>query len=218
MKPISLILLTTVLFSCSVTEKNVAGTYRLNTPSKTRLVLNRDKTFEFVKNFAGPGPVFFPDSTEMNYRTRGEWQLDRGRNLILKSFPASQQAPAKPGKDSVIHHTSITSLSFWDSYGDPLPIRFIKFLPDKIKFYRGNTVAFFREDFGKTDTLEFHFYGYPPVKWPSRTAENYDYNHNRWFVLQEEERLGYFNEVILSAEKNKLISPDNTFALYKDRK
>jgi hypothetical protein len=216
MKPILFLLLISFLSSCSVTEKNIAGTYRLNTPSKTKLVLNKDKTFEFVKNFAGPGPVFFPDSTEMNFRTRGEWRLDQHHNLILNSFPPQPKHAAISNRDSVIHHASITSLSFWDSYGDPVPIRFIKFLPDKIKFYRGNTISFFREDFGKIDTLEFHFYGYAPVKWPSRTAEYYNYNHTRWFVLQEEERLGYFDEVILSAEKNKLISPDKTFALYKD--
>jgi hypothetical protein len=210
------ILLIFVFSSCAVTEKNIPGTYRLNIPSKTKLVLNKDKTFEFVKNFAGPGPVFFPDSTEMNFRTRGQWRLDPHHNLVLSSFPADTQPAFLKKRDSVTHHTSITSLSFWDAYGDPVPIRFIKFLPDKIKFYRGNTISFFREDFSKMDTLEFHFYGYAPVKWPSSKAENYNYNHTRRFILHEEERYPYFNELILSAEKNKLISPDKTFALYRD--
>lgn len=216
MKPFLFLLLIAFLSSCSVTEKNITGTYRLNAPSKTKLVLHEDHTFEFVKNFAGPGPVFFPDSTEMNFRTRGQWQLDQHHNLVLNSFPPQQQKVTINNRDSVIHHTSITSLSFWDAYGDPIPIRFIKFLPDKIKFYRGNTISFFREDFSPKDTLEFHFYGYAPVKWPSTKAENFSYNHNRWFVLHEEERHGYFDGVILSAEKNKLISPDKTFALYRE--
>jgi hypothetical protein len=203
-----------ILTGCKVSEQNIAGTYRLRAPSKTRLVLNKDKTFEFVKNFSEPGPEFFPDSTERNFRTRGKWTLNEQGQLVLNSD--QQLGGGIQVKDSVTHNTSLTSLSFWDSYGDPVAIRFIKFLPDKIKFYRGNTISFFKEDFGKRDTLEFHFYGYPPVKWPSETAQNYTDNHSRAFILFEEGRDGYFHNLVLSAEKNKLISSDKSFALYKN--
>jgi hypothetical protein len=204
-----------VITGCGVSERTVAGTYRLRLPSKTKLILNKDKTFEFVKNFSEPGPLFFPDSTEMNFRTRGKWTLNEQGQLVLNSDPANEDMHLLV-KDSVVHNTSLTSLSFRDSYGDPVAIRFIKFLPDKIKFYRGNTISFFKEDFSKTDTLEFHFYGYAPVKWPSATAQNFSDNHSRTFILYEEDREGYFNNVVLSAEKNKLISTDKSFALYKN--
>jgi hypothetical protein len=208
-------LLVILLAGCRVSEQTIAGTYRLRVPSKTMLVLNKDKTFEFVKNFSEPGPLFFPDSTEMNFRTRGKWMLNEQGQLVLNS-----EGHGKHGsillKDSVVHNTSLTSLSFWDSYGDPITIRFIKFLPDKMKFYRGNTISFFKEDFAGKDTLEFHFYGYRPVKWPSPTAQNFPDNHSRTFILYEEDRDGYFNNMVLSPEKNKLISTDKSFALYKN--
>ncbi|HEX2629504.1 MAG TPA: hypothetical protein VHM26_10835 [Chitinophagaceae bacterium] len=211
----TLLLIAAAISGCGVSERTVTGTYQLRVPSKTKLVLKKDKTFEFVKNFSEPGPKFFPDSTEMNFRTRGKWLLNEQGQLVLNSDAANTGAHLLV-KDSVIHNTSLTSLSFRDSYGDPVTIRFIKFLPDKIKFYRGNTISFFKEDFTKTDTLEFHFYGYAPVKWPSVTAQNFSDNHSRTFILYEEDREGFFNNVVLSAEKNKLVSKDKSFALYKN--
>lgn len=202
------------LCSCKVTEKRIVGTYHLRSVAKTKLVLNPDKTFLFVKNLAEPGPVFFPDSTEMNFRTQGTWMFDGSHKLVLNSVDDHRPEQSLQ-TDSVIHNTSITSLIFRDSYGDAVPIRFIKFLPDKIKFYRGNTISFFIEDFSKTDTMEFHFYGYRPIRWPSAAAEKYSDNHTHWFTLAEENRQSYFTNHPLTVGRRKLLSADKSFALYK---
>jgi hypothetical protein len=209
-----LLLLATLFYSCKVNEKNIAGTYRLKGPSRTKLVLHTNKTFEFVKNFAEPGPLFFPDSTEMNYRTTGNWQLSKNGALILNSFPGA--APlTEPAADSILTNTSLTSFSFWNKYGDPVSIRFMKFPPDKIKLYKANIVSFFAEDFSKNDTLEFHFYGYPPVKWPGSFKQPGSGNISHHVTLYEEDRHAIFKNVVLQADRKKLLAADKSFALYK---
>ena len=213
MKPyIFLATLSTLLFSCKVSEKSIAGTYQLNGPSRTKLVLNNDKTFEFVKNFAEPGPVFFPDSTEFNYRTTGNWTLNKNGSLVLNSF-TDQQPSFKQPADSLLNNPAMTSFSFWNEYGDPVNIRFMKFPPDKIKLYKANSISFFAEDFDKKDTLEFHFYGYAPVKWPGNFSAAFNGSHS--VTLFEEHRNGFFKNVELKAQRKKLLAADKSFALYK---
>ncbi len=204
--------LSILLFSCKVSEKNIAGTYRLNQPSRTQLVLKNDKTFEFVKNFSEPGPVFFPDSTEFNYRTSGNWTLSPNGSLILNSFTGQQPALKQPA-DSILNNPAMTSFSFWNEYGDPVNIRFMKFPPDKIKLYKANSISFFAEDFDKKDTLEFHFYGYAPVKWPGNFSAASNGSHS--VTLFEEQRHGFFKNVALKAQRKKLLAADKSFALYK---
>ena len=99
MKP-TIIVLAFLLFlvSCQLTEKSMAGTYRLSPDSQTRLTLHSDKTFEFVKNFNSPGPVFFPDSTELNFRTIGKWQLVE-KKLVLNSDNITNETFTLQAKD-----------------------------------------------------------------------------------------------------------------------
>ena len=208
-----LLMLIIICFSCKVNEKNLVGTYRLRTPSKTMLVLKEDKTFEFVKNFSEPGPVFFPDSTELNYRTAGNWQWNDGQ-LILNSFPSGSHDFTEQAKDSVTRNTDITSFSFWDQYGDPVPIRLIKFPANRTKLHKSNVISFFAQDFVGTDTLEFHFYGYAPYRWISPAAETGSNSQHR-ITLYEQNRLGFFNNVVLTGQRNKLSSPDRSFSLFK---
>ncbi len=214
-------ILTFLLFfltvSCKVTEKNITGTYRLKEVPKTKLLLHKDKTFSFTKNFAQPGPAFFPDSTEMNFQTAGHWQLTKNGLLLLNSFPAITTGNHATIADSVQYNSSITSFSFWDSYGDPVPIRFIKFLPAKIKFHRGNSISFFIEDFNPKDTMEFHFYGYAPVKWPGTTPQDQLQNNTHRITLYEPVRPGYLTNITLTADKKKLVSTDKSFALVKSK-
>lgn len=203
------------LFSCSISERKIAGTYHLKEESRTRLVLHKDNTFEFVKNFDEPGPVFFPDSTERNFRTKGNWTLNEEKKVVLNSFNNKTLTPSLHDRDSIIPNTTLTSFSFWNHYGDPVAIRFIKFPPDKIKLYNANTISFFAGDFAKTDTLEFHFYGYRPVKWPNHFIQNMADNFSHRVTLFEEHRDGFFSNVIFFPSKKKLISPDKSFAMYK---
>lgn len=208
------ILALVLLAACKVTEKNIVGTYRLRSPSRTMLVLKNDKTFEFVKNFPEPGPVFFPDSTEMNYRTAGHWQLNDGQ-LILNSFPGGSKDIALQAKDSVTRNTEITSFSFWNQYGDGVPIRLIRFPANRTKLHKSNVISFFAEDFISADTLEFHFYGYLPYRWTSTPAKTVTNNQHR-ITLFEQQRQGYFTNVVLTAGRNKLVSPDKSFSMFKE--
>lgn len=214
-------ILTFLLFfltvSCRVTEKNIAGTYTLKDVPKTKLLLHKDNTFSFTKNFAQPGPAFFPDSTEMNFQTAGSWELTKKGTLLLNSFPATIAVKDHTIADSVQYNTSITSFSFWDRYGDPVPIRFIKFLPTKIKFHRGNSISFFIEDFNPKDTMEFHFYGYAPMKWPGATPQDQQQNNTHRITLYEPVRPGYLINVTLTADRKKLVSTDKSFALVKSK-
>ena len=207
------ILLALLTCSCTVTEQNIAGTYRLKDHSRTQLVLNKDKTFEFVKNFQEPGPVFFPDSTELNYRTSGNWQLSNGQ-VILNSFAKGNVEFAREANDSITAKTDITSFSFWDQYGDAVPIRLIRFPANRTKLHKSNVISFFAEDFIKTDTLEFHFYGYLPYRWINKATEAGVNNQHR-ITLYEQTRPGFFHNVVLNTERKKLSSPDKSFYLVR---
>ena len=191
----------------------MAGTYRLSPDSQTRLTLHSDKTFEFVKNFNSPGPVFFPDSTELNFRTIGKWQLVE-KKLVLNSDNITNETFTLQAKDSVTSNTDITSFSFWDKYGEPVPIRLIRFPLNRTKLHKSNVISFFAEDFTASDTLEFHFYGYKPYRWISQ-AHDLITNSQHRIILSEELRPGYFINMVLSTQKNKLINEEKTFALYK---
>jgi hypothetical protein len=81
-----------LLSSCNVTEENIVGTYYLKESPKTRLVLKKDKTFMFVKNFSKPGIEVFPDSIDRNFRTTGNWQLNK-KQLVINSFQNKSLGP-----------------------------------------------------------------------------------------------------------------------------
>jgi hypothetical protein len=200
--------------SCKVTEENIAGTYRLKQYPKTRLILNSDKTFEFTKNLPKPGVTVFPDSTDLNFRTTGSWQMNKKNKLLLNSFPERPTDHPVAITDTLTRNTSISSISFWDAYDDPAPIRFIKFPNNRIKLRFGNSIYFFTEDFNKKDMLEFHFYGYSPYTWPGRSYNNDNNNHYK-ITLNEPDRQGFFKNVIFTVKRNKIISTRSRFTLIK---
>ena len=204
-----------LLSSCNVTEENIVGTYYLKESPKTRLVLNKDKTFVFVKNFSKPGIEVFPDSTDRNFRTTGNWQLNK-KQLVVNSFPNKSLGQTWTWSVIAAKDSSITSLSFWDVYDDPVPIRFIKFPNNRIKFHLNNTISFFASDFNKTDTLEFHLYGYRPFTWPTMEY-NYESNNHVKIILNEEPRMGFFKDIVFLAKRKKLISTNKSFSLKKSK-
>ncbi|HEX5654950.1 MAG TPA: hypothetical protein VFX58_17865 [Chitinophagaceae bacterium] len=212
---ISTVLFMLLVISCK-TAKNISGIYRLHAASRTMLVLHEDHRFEFVKNFAQPGPAFFPDSTELNFRTVGTWQQDQSGRLLLNSFTTNYENAEELVKDSVTRNTDISSFSFWDQYGDPLPIRLIRFPANRTKLHKSNIVSFFAEDFAAYDTMEFHFYGYRPYRWIITPAERMN-NHQHRITLYEPFRGGYFKNKTLVPVRKKITDPEKSFALYKSR-
>lgn len=202
--------------SCKITEENIVGTYRLKDYPKTKLTLSKDKIFEFVKNLPKPAIEVFPDSTDLNFRTTGNWQLNRKSQLILNSFSDKSLGRVFDLTTVKTNDTSMTSFSFWDFYDDPVPIRFIKFPDDRIKFRLGNSISFFAADFNKTDKLEFHFYGFKPYIWPDMINDDMGNNHYK-IILNEQNRQGFFKNVFFLAKRKKLISADNKFSLRKSK-
>ncbi|GEM_PF-5813398 len=196
---------------CRVTEKTVTGTYRLKNSSRTKLVLKEDKTFEFVKNMEEPGPAFFPDSTEFNFRTSGQWSWEN-RMVVLNSNN-TWPGPHAPAMDSISPDTEITSFSFRNQYGDPVSIRLIHFPANRVKLHKGNQVSFFAEDFMDADSITFHFYGYPPFSWIAGRGKRGNSQHR--ITLFEEPRPAFFQNHKLQATKKKLVNPDRSFSLFK---
>ena len=202
--------------SCKVAEETIAGIYYFKKFPKTKLVLKKDKTFEFVKNFSRPGIEIFGDSSDLNFRTTGTWQLNEKKQLVLNSFTNKSTGRVFTRSVIMAKDSNITSISFWDFYDDPVPIRFMKFSDDRIKFHLGNSISFFAPDFNEKDTMEFHFYGYKPYTWPDPGYNNADNNRYK-IILNEENRQGFFKDVIFIAKRKKLIGPDKHFNLKKTR-
>jgi hypothetical protein len=213
---ISAILVMQLVLSCNTSGKNISGVYRLRPASRTMLILHEDHRFEFIKNFAEPGPAFFPDSTDLNFRTAGNWQQGQKGQLILNSFTANQDNINELTSDSITRNTDISSFSFWDQYGDPLAIRLIRFPANRAKLHKSNIVSFFAEDFAAYDTIEFHFYGYRPYRWIITPAERMN-NHQHRITLYEPFRAGYFKNKALVPGRKKITDPAKSFALYKSQ-
>jgi hypothetical protein len=205
---LSPLLLFLTLASCAITEKNITGSYYLPSQTETRLTLYPDNNFEFIRNYNGPGPQLFDDSADLNFRTSGSWKLTDGK-LILNSFTTESQPFTRAAKDSIIHNTDITSFSFWNQAGEPVPIRLIRFPENRTKLHKSHVVSFFAEDFGPMDTLEFHFYGYMPFRWVSPSPAGPNNQHR--ITLFDQVRYGYFNNQVLIPGKNKLTTPGNQF-------
>ena len=161
-----------------------------------------------------PAQVFFPDSTELNFRTNGYWKLGTNGRLVLNSESNFSPSYNKPFLDSITRNTEITSFSFWDTYGEPIPIRMIRFPANMVKLHKSNIISFFAEDFQHNDTLEFHFYGYPPHRWAHDPNAGLSNSQHR-ITLFQQDRPGYFKEMVLLAERKKLVAPDKSFTLFK---
>ncbi len=200
--------------SCHSSRNAVVGTYGLQTSPRTYLKLVDNGRFEFVKNLSEPGPAFFPDSLELNFKTSGTWQMEKGRKVVLNS-DISEKTPVG-FSDAAATNPSLTSFSFYNEYGDPVAIRFMKFPPNKIKLYKGNSISFFAGDLTAADSLEFHFYGYRPVNWPAAFANNDTANHSHTITLYQDNRPGFFKDQVFYFRKNKIISRDRSIALHRD--
>lgn len=203
-----------VITSCHSSRNAVVGTYSLQTSPRTYLKLIDNGRFEFVKNLSEPGPAFFPDSLELNFKTSGTWRLEKGRKLVLNSDLSEKKTPGF--SDTATINPSLTSFSFYNEYGDPVAIRFMKFPPNKIKLYKGNSISFFSGDLTAADSLEFHFYGFRPVSWPADFANKDTANHSHTITLYQDNRPGFFKAQVFYIRKNKIISRDRSIALHRD--
>lgn len=195
-----------LLFSaCKVTEEYIIGVYQPKEKNTPRLVLKKDRTFEFTG--------ISSDSGNLNILTTGTWQLNKNK-LVLNSFTTGTPDYETGMTDSITRFTSITSFNFWNRYGDPLSIRSILLPPAKPKPHFGNNLYLFAQDFKATDTVKFKFDGYPDFVYPGSVPYSIGNNTHK-ITLREPYREGIFNNTVFTIKKNMLLSSGNNSPLKK---
>ncbi len=213
-KPAFYIALLLAFSSCTVTADTVAGTYQQENRITSRLILRKDKTFEFAGNKSAlADPATMANSNNLNFLTSGTWEL-RSNQIMLNSSSIDSLTLEHSFTDSIERFTSITSFNFWNRYGDPVSIRSIRLSPAKTKPHFGNSIYLFAQDFLRTDTLVFQFEGYPDFSYPGSIPYAIGNNMHK-IVLQEPYISSAFNNTVLIPKKNKLLTPQNNIVFTK---
>ncbi len=197
-----------------MTADSVAGTYQQENKSSAKLILRKDKTFEFAgkKNMASTNS-HLSQSDNSNFLTSGTWDI-KSNQLWLNSFTADSLKQDYYFTDSIARFTTITSFNFWNRYGDPVSIRSIQVSPARSKPHFGNSLYLFAQDFKSSDTLVFHFEGYPDFTYPGSIPFSIGNNTHK-IVLWEPYFPAAFNNAAFIPKKNKIITADNDFVLTK---
>jgi hypothetical protein len=198
-----------------MTADNVAGTYQQESKISSRLILKKDKTFEFAGNngaLENPGNPSI--STNLNFLTRGTWEL-RSKQVMLNSSASDSLGQEYYFTDSITRFTSITSFNFWNRYGDPVSIRSIRLSPTKTKPHFGNSIYLFAQDFPRTDTLVFQFEGYLDFFYSGSVPYAIGNNMHK-IVLQEPYLSAAFSNTVLIPKNNKLLTPQNNIVFTKN--
>ena len=180
----------------------------------SRLILNKDKTFEFTGNKSAlPEPDLTAGADNLNFLTSGTWEFS-SNHVKLQSRDVDSMSVAPPFTDSITRFTSITSFNFWNRYGDPVSIRSIRLYRSKTKPHFGNSLFFFAQDFQRTDTIVFQLEGYPDFSYPGSIPYAIGNNTHK-IVLHEPYRSSVFNNTVLIPKKNRLLSPKNDIVFTK---
>jgi hypothetical protein len=213
-KPSYYIALLLALSSCKLTTETVAGTYQQEDKISSRLVLKKDKTFEFagINNALIDGETS-TTADKLYFLTTGTWEFSS--NYVKLNSRGIDSMSAMPAfTDSITRFTSITSFNFWNRYGEPVSIRSIRLYGSKTKPHFGNSLFFFAQDFKRTDTVVFQFEGYPDFSYPGSIPFAIGNNTHK-IVLHEPYRSSVFNNTVLVPKKNRLLSPKNDVVFTK---
>jgi len=215
-KPFSYIaFLWLILSSCKVTADNIVGTYQQKARNTSILIIKKDKTFEFTGSEIITTANSYPLSSNFNFLTRGTWELDN-HQLLLTSFIADSVEYENNMTDSIGRFTSITSFNFWNRYGDPVLIRLIQLPAAKSKPHFGNSLYLFAQDFKATDTVKFHFDGYPDFNYPGSVPYAIGNNTHK-IILREPYRPAVFNHLRFTYKKNNLLVSENNLSFAKKK-
>lgn len=189
------------LTSCRLAERDYIGTYSLDRFPKTRIKINQDKTFEFVKINRNPylHPSAHPD--EYFYITRGSWVKTGKRVLTLTSQQDTLVYPLVTVKSSPPRDKDWSYFSFFDTDGDTVRIVYVQHTDKSISFSLHNTMRYFMEDLTKKDTFEFIFYGYRPYIFISGQKVNQDFQ----ITMRPEFQPKYFKEAEFRIKRRQLI-------------
>ncbi len=161
--------------SCKATYKNVTGTYVLENVPKTRLIINSDTTFKFIK--VNQNPYLYTDDhpDQRFYFTTGHFYLDR-KNLLLTSNSDSLVYDATKSNIEATKE-KYSEFTFNDIYNDSVGAGYV-ILPDSSTFISGfdnkKDIYHFGWDMTKANSLEFFFYGYG--HWKYSTSDKLNYN------------------------------------------
>ena len=170
-------LLVLILFftSCKVTETSFIGSYSMDKVPKTTFTFNSDKTFSFTR--INPNPYLHPfDHTdEYHFTTKGNWGFVEKTIIELVSQVDTLIYPLATVNKSNSENDSTSKFSFIDVYGDKVKILYVQKTDSSIVAALHRSMDFFSCNIKKEDTLEFHFYGYPPLKVSGRQQENSEY-------------------------------------------
>jgi len=213
-KPSYYIALLLALSSCKLTEETIAGTYQQENKISSRLVLKKDKTFEFAGDNSAlndGGGSTKPDN--LNFQTSGTWEFS-SNHVRLNSRATDPVSETPAFTDSITRFTSITSFNFWNRYGEPVSIRSIRLFRSKTKPHFGNSLFFFAQDFQRTDTVVFQLEGYPDFSYPGSIPYAIGNNTHK-IVLNEPYRSSVFNNTVLIPKKNRLLYPKNDIVFTK---
>lgn len=200
-----------IVSSCRPTADTITGTYQQQNKASAKLILKKDKTFEF----AGRKKVGYSAalSDHLNFLTSGTWNLDNNK-LWLNSFSSDSLKQDYHFTDSIARFTSITSFNFWNRYGDPVSIRSIHLSPAKSKPHFGNSLYLFAQDFKTTDTLIFHFDGYPDFSYPGSIPYAMGNNMHK-IVLWEPYFPAAFSNTFFIPGRNKITTAEKDLVLIK---
>ena len=213
--PFFILLLCLLLSSCKMTADSVVGTYQQKEGTATRLIIRKDKTFEFI----GPGIIttdgYVYSPADQNVLAAGSWEL-KNKQLLLNSFTTDSLEFENGPTDSIARFTSVTSFNFWNRYGDPVSIRSIRLPGSKAKPHFGNGLYLFAQDFKATDTLKFCFEGYPDFTYPGSVPYAIGNNTHK-IILREPYHRAVFNHTIFDCKKNKLLAAKKNLAFTKKK-
>lgn len=177
LKHCPILLIAVILTSCGNSIKSLSGTYVLDQVPKTRLILNANNTFIFIKLNENPYLFTSDHINQRFYITKGQWDL-LGSQIILTSSKDSQAYDLVKIVYDTTHNLKYSRFRFFDIYEDSIgsgPILY----PDSTQFVKGGAgrkadFYSFGEDMTKTGSLEFIFYGYGPWKYVPEDTIHHD--------------------------------------------
>jgi hypothetical protein len=161
---LSLAAIVFMLVSCG-SAKQVSGIYY--TPGgEAQLSLKADSSFEWI--YPGDKAVEIGNThtnRTMLYFTGGKWSIEKSQLVLIPS--SDKDAFSTPmADDSISRFTTISSINFWNRFGEQVKIRAIRIAKSQLKPHFGNSLYFFAQDFKRSDTLIFYLEGYHPFTYP----------------------------------------------------
>ena len=174
--------------------------YSLKNFPNTTIQLKKDGTFKFYSFHPNPYLHPFDHPDEYYFYTSGNWYLSHFKEIYLTSYSDSLEyslykiAEVEPKNDTLSYYT------FFNKFEDTIPILYVQYPDSSVTMRLHGTMPNYWEDFQKADSIEFHFYGYPPFTAIKEWHTNKDFN----ITLIPIYLPGYFDQSIFRYRRNRL--------------